>query len=133
VREVNLLGPRGHVVRAESPQTRRERMRGWRGRSDVGPDDALLLDGTRSIHTFGMRFPIWAVLLDREFVVRFVRPVRPGRLVLPRPGTRHVLECAEGVDLRPGDRLRIVGADWGAGGRRLYFPALPPGRGRGAA
>jgi len=108
-------------------------MRGWRGRSMVGPDDALLLDRTRSIHTFGMRFPISAVLLDRQLVVRSVRPVRPGRLVLPRPGTRHVLECAEGVDLRPGDRLRILGAGEGASGRRLYFPALPPGRGRGAA
>ena len=111
MREVSLLGPRGHVFRAESPQTRRERMRGWRGRSTVGPDDALLLDRARSIHTFGMRFPISAVLLDRELVVRSVRPVRPGRLVLPRPGTRHVLECTEGVDLRPGDRLRIVGTD----------------------
>jgi len=86
-------------------------MRGWRGRSTVGPDDALLLDRARSIHTFGMRFPISAVLLDRELVVRSVRPIRPCRLVLPRPGTRHVLECTEGVDLRPGDRLRIVGAD----------------------
>jgi len=111
MRELSLLGPRGHVFRAESPQTRRERMRGWRGRSTVGPDDALLLDRTRSIHTFGMRVPISAVLLDRELGVRSVHPVRPGRLLLPRPGTRHVLECAEGVDLRPGDRLRIVGAD----------------------
>jgi uncharacterized protein len=111
MREVSLLGPRGHVFRAESPQTRRERMRGWRGRSTAGPHDALLLDRARSIHTFGIRFPISAVLLDRDLVVRAVRPVRPGRLVLPRPGIRHVLECTAGVDLRPGDRLRIVGAD----------------------
>ena len=83
-------------------------MRGWRGRSAVGPDDVLLLDRTRSIHTFGMRLPISVVLLDRELVVRSVRPVRPRRLLLPRPRIRHILECAEGVDLRPGDRLRIV-------------------------
>lgn len=108
MREVRLLGPRGQIFRAELPQTRLERMRGWRGRSAVAPDDALLLDRARSIHTFGMCVPISAALLDRELVVRSVRPVRPGRLVLPRPGTRHVLECAVGVDLRPGDRLRIV-------------------------
>lgn len=110
MRVVRLLGPRGHVFRAESPQTRRERMRGLLGRSRLAPDRALLLERTRSIHTFGMRFPIAVALLDRELVVRSVRPVRPGRLLLPRLGTRHVLECAEGVDLRPGERLRIVEA-----------------------
>jgi hypothetical protein len=83
-------------------------MRGWRGRSAVSPDDVLLLDRARSIHTFGMCIPISVALLDRELVVRSVRAVRPGRLLLPRRRVRHVLECAEGVDLRPGDRLQIV-------------------------
>ena len=126
-----MLGPRGRVFRAESPQTRRERMRGWRGRSTVGPDDALLLDRTRSIHTFGMRFPISAVLLDRELVVRSVRPVRPGRLLLPRPGTRHVLECAEGVDLRPGDRLRVIPARPRGRLAAAILPRAAPGPGAG--
>jgi len=108
MREVGLLGSRAQVFRAEVPQTRRERMRGWRGRSAVGPDEVLLLDRARSIHTFGMCLPISVALLDRELVVRSVRSVRPGRLLLPRPHIRHVLECDEGVDLRPGDRLRIV-------------------------
>ena len=106
-----LLGPRGLALPVMVPQTRRERMRGLRGCPMLAFDQPLLLERTRSIHTFGMRFPISAVLLDRELVVRSVRPIRPGRLVLPSPGTRHVLECTEGVDLRPGDRLRIVGVD----------------------
>jgi hypothetical protein len=55
-----------------------------------------------------MRFPIGVALLDRDLVVRSVRTVRPGRFVLPRLGIRQVLECAEGIDLRSGDRLRIV-------------------------
>ena len=84
-------------------------MRGLLGRSRLASDRALLLERTRSVHTFGMRFPITVALLDRELVVRSVRPVRPGRLLLPRLGTRHVLECAPGADLRPGDRLRTVG------------------------
>lgn len=109
MREVRLLGSRAQIFRAEWPQTRRERMRGWRGRSAVGPDDVLLLDRARSIHTFGMCLPISVALLDRDLVVRSVRPVRPGRLLLPRPRIRHVLECGESVDLRPGDRLRIAG------------------------
>ena len=111
MRRVRLLGSRGQVFLAHLPETRLERMRGWRERSALASDDALLLDHARSIHTFGMRLPISAALLDRDLVVRCVRAVRPGRVVLPRPGIRHVLECAEGVDLRPGDRLRIVGAD----------------------
>jgi len=110
MRELRLLGPRGLGMRALVPQTRRERMRGLLGRSRLAPDRALLLERTRSIHTFGMRFPIAVALLDRELVVRSVRRVRSGRLLLPRLGSRHVLECAEGVDLRPGDRLRVVGA-----------------------
>ena len=86
-------------------------MRGLRGRPTLAVDQALLLERTRSIHTFGMRFPIAAAQLDRDLVVRSVRPVRPGRLLLPRLGIRHVLECASGVDLRPGDRLRNVRTD----------------------
>ena len=75
----------------------------------LAPGRALLLERTRSIHTFGMRFPIAVALVDRDLVVRCVRSVRPARLLLPRLGTRHVLECAPGVDLRPGDLLRIAG------------------------
>lgn len=93
------------------PQTRRERTRGLRGRATLAVDQALLLERTRSIHTFGMRLPIAAAQLDRDLVVRSIRSVRPGRLLLPRLGTRHVLECAAGVDLRPGDRLRGVRTD----------------------
>jgi uncharacterized membrane protein (UPF0127 family) len=108
VREVRMLGPRGLDLRAMVPWTRAERTRGLLGRSGIDADEALLLERTRSIHTFGMHFPIGVALLDRDLVVRSVRTVRPGRLVLPRLGTRQILECAKGVDLRPGDRLRVV-------------------------
>ena len=108
MREVRLLGSRGQILRALAPETRRERMRGLIARGLLAEDEALLLDRARSIHTFGMCLPISVALLDRELVVRSVRPIRPRRLLLPRPRIRHILECAEGVDLRPGDRLRIV-------------------------
>jgi hypothetical protein len=82
-------------------------MRGLLGRRSLGEREALLLERTRSIHTFGMRFPIAVVLLDRSSEVLAVRRVGTSRLVLPRPGVRHVLECAPDTDIRAGDRLRI--------------------------
>lgn len=106
-----LCAPRNAILRTMVPETRRERMGGLLGRPPLGADVALLLERTRSVHTFGMRFPISAAMLDRDLVVRSVRRMPPGRFLLPRPGVRHVLECAESADLRPGDRLRIVGAD----------------------
>jgi uncharacterized protein len=111
VREIRLAVSRGRVLRALVPETRRERVRGLLGRSSLAADDAVLFERTRSIHTYGMRIPIMVALLDEGLVVRSVRLLRPGRLLLPRPDIRHVLECAEGVDLRVGDQLRIVRAD----------------------
>lgn len=108
MQELRLLGSRGQILQALAPESRHERMRGLLGHPSLGQNEAMLLRRTRSIHTFGMRLPIRAVFLDGTFVVRSVRLLPPGRLVLPRPTIRHVLECAERTDLRPGDRLRIV-------------------------
>jgi uncharacterized protein len=105
VRTIILVGPRGLRLRTAVPETRRGRMRGLIDRVRLGPDEALLLERTRSVHTFGMRFPITAALLDRDGVVRGVVRMTPRRLLLPRPGLRHVLELAEDADVRLGDRL----------------------------
>ena len=102
---IDLVDPRGQRLRVEVPTTRRERARGLRGRRDLPPDQALLLRRCRSVHTFGMGFSIDAVLLDRCHRVIDVVAMPPGRLLLPRRVVRHILECAQGVDLRPGDRL----------------------------
>jgi uncharacterized membrane protein (UPF0127 family) len=111
-----MMGSRGLVLRALVPETRRARMQGLRGRSVIATNTALFLERARSIHTFGIRLPISAVLLDRDLCVRSIQRIPPNRLLLPRPGIRHVLECAEGIDLRPGDRLRIVGPTEGPAG-----------------
>jgi hypothetical protein len=68
----------------------------------------MLFQRCRSVHTFGMSFPIAAAMLDRGFRVRAVRTMAPCRLLLPRPRVRHVLECPADTDLRPGDRLLWV-------------------------
>jgi hypothetical protein len=78
------------------PETRRERWRGLLGRSSLRPDEGLLLEHCRSVHTFGMRFAIDAVLLDRDHRVVAVVNLPPGRVLLPRPRVRHILEVAAG-------------------------------------
>ncbi len=52
----------------------------------------LLLPGCRGVHTFGMRFPLDLVFLDRSMqAVSFRRAVPPGRVAFER-GAQAVLE-----------------------------------------
>lgn len=104
-----MQDPRGGWWRVEVPTGLRERMRGLIGRDRMDTGRALLLPRTRSIHTFGMRFTVSVALLDARFRVIAVRTVGPRRIVLPRRGVRHVLECGAGADLRPGDVLKLRG------------------------
>jgi uncharacterized membrane protein (UPF0127 family) len=78
------------------PSTARERTRGLLGRRVMGPTEALLLRRCRSVHTFGMRFGIDVVLLDRRFRPIGVIRMAPGKILLPRRGVRHILEVAAG-------------------------------------
>jgi hypothetical protein len=99
-----LAGPRGTVL-VEVPTTRRERARGLRLRAGLAPGTGLLLERCRSVHTFGMRFPIAVAFLDRDLAVLEVRRVPAGRLLRPRRRVRHVLELPVGADVRVGDRF----------------------------
>lgn len=87
----------------------RARTRGLLGVDGV--DGALLLTPCGSVHTFRMRFTIDVAYLDRRFNVLAVRTMRPGRLGLPRPRARHVVESEAGAmerwGLRPGARIEI--------------------------
>jgi hypothetical protein len=84
-------------------------MRGLLRRASLGADEALLLERTRSVHTFGIGFAIAVALLDADLGVRAVVRMSPRRLILPRRGVRHVLELAEGADVRAGDRFEPCG------------------------
>lgn len=112
MRTIESVDPRGRVWWIEVPTTRRERLQGLRGRRWLPPGHGMLLRRCRSVHTFGMAFPIAAVLLDCNLRVVAVKHLGPCRLLLPRPRVRHVLECPADTDLRTGDRLRAPAGSW---------------------
>ena len=84
----------GRAVPVEVAESYRARARGLLGRDGI--DGAFVLRPARQVHTFGMRFPIDAVLLDRDDRVVTVVTIEPGRILLPRRRVRHVLEVAAG-------------------------------------
>ncbi len=103
-----LVGDHGTRLSVLVPQGRRERMRGLLGVPPLREGTGLLLEGARSVHTFGLRTAIAAVLLDGDLRVRGAAELRPHRVLLPRPGVRHVLELAPGARIVLGERLRRV-------------------------
>jgi len=76
-------------------------------------EGAMLLRGTRSVHTIGMRFAIDVAFLGDDLRVVAVVTMRPQRIALPRRGGRSVLEAQAGAferwALTPGDFLEIKG------------------------
>ncbi|WP_328553698.1 MULTISPECIES: DUF192 domain-containing protein [unclassified Streptomyces] len=89
-------------VPLEVAATARARRRGLLGRPGI--EGALLLAPANSVHTLGMRFAIDVAYLDRSSRVLAVRTMRPGRLGLPRPRARRVLEAEAGAMERWGVR-----------------------------
>ncbi|AWW37829.1 hypothetical protein ADL00_15595 [Streptomyces sp. AS58] len=98
------------TVPLEIAASYRARTKGLLGRDRV--DGALLLSPANSVHTFRMRIPIDVAYLGRDLTVLAVRTMRPGRLGLPRPRARHVVEAEAGAmagwGLRTGVRVEIV-------------------------
>ena len=108
-----LIGADGREVcgRCTVADTPLRRMRGLLGRSELLPEEALLLRPAPSVHTFFMRFPIDVVFLDRDLtVLRVAHAVRPWRAVSCRRA-RSVLELAAGEaarrSIREGETLRF--------------------------
>ena len=96
--------PRAEVWGRRVPvaQSRRARLLGLAllDRHVAGP--GLLLPGCRSVHTFGMRFPLDLVFLDCNLrAVSLRRAVPPGRVAFERRA-QAVLELPVGESTRPG-------------------------------
>ncbi len=79
--------------------------------------EALLLAPCKSIHTFGMRYPIHVAFIDRRgVVVKSLASVKPGRMASCREAAC-VLELASrevGEWLRVGERIYLQCACEGA-------------------
>jgi uncharacterized protein len=115
VQRVTVQSTSLRVWRAE---TMRERMRGLLGRAPLAPDEAMLLRPCRLVHTFGMKYPIDVVFLDRAGVVRRIFNAVPRARVCGFFGAWQTLELAAGSALALGlcvdDRLAFLGRGSGA-------------------
>jgi uncharacterized membrane protein (UPF0127 family) len=93
----------------EVAEGRRERMKGLLGRDGI--DGALLLRPGKSVHSFGMRFPIDVAFCDRDMVVLRTVSLAPNRLTRVSLKCHSIIEAERGAferwKLRPGDRLEV--------------------------
>jgi uncharacterized membrane protein (UPF0127 family) len=87
-------GPRS--IRLMVASSMLERMRGLLGRPDLQAAEGMLLQSCRLIHTFGMRYPIDLVYLDRKGRVLKVTPALPARRMDGAWRAHSVLEMAAG-------------------------------------
>ena len=93
------------------------RNRGLLGRQSLGQGEGLWIVPCEAVHTFGMRFAIDLVFLDRRNIVRKVRSSVPPWRMSGCLRARSVLELAAGTlentPVHPGDTLQ-------------FSPASPP-------
>jgi uncharacterized membrane protein (UPF0127 family) len=74
------------------------RLKGLLGRSALPQGEALLIKPCNGIHTFGMRFAIDAIFLDRENrVVGVTKDIKPNRLTRLYFKAASVLELPAGT------------------------------------
>ena len=96
------------LASAEIAADRAARRKGLIGRTE--PDGVLVLP-VRSVHTFGMRFPIDVAFCDPEGTVLRIVAMRPNRVCRPCWGARTAIEAPTGAfrewGVEPGDRLEV--------------------------
>lgn len=80
------------------------RMRGLMWTDPLPVGEALLLERCRSIHTFGMRYPIRVAWLDKEMRVIGVQVVQRRRLAW-NVHARHTLEMSVKANIELGQRI----------------------------
>ncbi len=115
MRIVRLWNPIRNTVLGQNVRiahSHRDRMIGLLKEKALNDGEGLLLQGTRSIHTFGMRFPIDVIYLDAAGrVLRTIHSLPPNRIGPFRRGVRSVLEMRAGAiaqsQTQVGDFLKI--------------------------
>jgi hypothetical protein len=100
---------------AETPAEQRRILREW-----TGCEGALHVEGVRSLHTAGMKFPLDVAFLSRDRTVLRVAHLKPWRLALGGRGTQSAVALGEGSlerwGLRVGDQLEMREAQRGSNG-----------------
>ncbi|MGB8479440.1 MAG: DUF192 domain-containing protein [Acidobacteriaceae bacterium] len=74
-----------------------KRRKGLLGRDRLGPEEGLWIVPCESVHTFGMRFPIDLVYVDRKLRVRKVRSGVPPWRMSACLSAHSVIELASGA------------------------------------
>jgi uncharacterized membrane protein (UPF0127 family) len=101
IREVEVANAtRGTVLGSEVrvADTAVSRLVGLLGNSDLRSGSGLLIEPSSGVHTFGMRFPIDVVALDRKLKVRGVwENLGPFRIAAVSFQTHKVLELPVGA------------------------------------
>jgi uncharacterized membrane protein (UPF0127 family) len=87
--------------------TWRARLLGLAGMTRPDPDEALVIPHCTSVHTFGMRFPIDVVFVDREWLPIYIEYEVGPRRVLRSRFARSVIEVVAGEAGRLCDGLRL--------------------------
>jgi uncharacterized membrane protein (UPF0127 family) len=106
---------RDTTVQVSVTETPAERMRGLLGREDLASSEALLLKRCGSVHTFGMRFSIDVVFLNRRQRIVAIHYAVPKRRIV---FSFHATETLE----MPAYSARTHGL---AIGNQLVFEVLP--------
>ena len=83
------------LASAEVGNTRAERRRGLRGRTEI--DGAFVITRCRWVHTFGMRMPIDVAFVDADGVVIKMVRMRRWRLGAPVKGADWLIEAGVGA------------------------------------
>lgn len=82
------------------------RLKGLLGRKGLDEGEGLLLSPCSSIHCWGMRFPIDAIFLDKQYRVVAIHPnLKPGSMASHRQA-RYVLELKAGEASRHNIQIR---------------------------
>lgn len=105
-RQIQLAG------NVEVAASGRKRSKGLLGRKGLAPGEALWIVPCEAVHTFGMRFALDLVYLDRRHRIRKIqRNVPPWRLSACL-SAHSVVELAAGsireTDAQPGDQVELT-------------------------
>lgn len=96
------------LASAELANSRAQRRRGLIGRDEL---DGVLVLRARSVHTFGVRFPIDVAFCDDDGLVLRVVTMSPGRISRPMRRARMAVEAPRGAmahwEVTVGDRLEV--------------------------